>query len=243
MTISVLVNGASGKMGAETVRAVEADPELLLVGQAYRGSVLSEVIQQTQPEVVIDFTTPESVFSNALTIIEANKHPIIGTTGLSPDQIQELTTLCQQKKLGGLIAPNFAIGVILMMRFASEAIRYFPHTEIIELHHDAKKDSPSGTAIKTAQMMAKNRPEIPAKQTTKETIPHSQGAQCEGISIHSVRLPGLVAHEAILFGGPGEILTIKHDAMDRKCFMTGVLLACKKVTALNKLVYGLENLL
>lgn len=244
-TISILINGAFGKMGLETVKAIEQDSALSLVGQIGRGSSLAQVIQETQPQVVIDFTTPEIVFANALTIIEAGKHPVIGTTGLSHAQIQELKAGCAEKKLGGIIAPNFAIGVILMMRFASEAIRYFPQAEIIELHHDAKRDAPSGTAIKTAQMMAKNRPsEVLSHQTTvKETLLHSRGAECDGIPIHAVRLPGLVAHEMILFGGQGEVLTLKHDAMDRKCFMAGILLACKKVVTLTELIYGLEHLL
>lgn len=243
MPITILVNGASGKMGSETVRTLEENADFTLVGKAHRDNDLEQMINDTQPEVVIDFTTPEVVFSNAKIIINAGKHPVIGTTGLSDGQIQELISLCHQKKLGGIIAPNFAIGVILMMKFASEAIQYFPHTEIIELHHDTKKDTPSGTAIKTAKMMAKNRKEIPLKKTMKETLLHSQGAECEGIPIHSVRLPGLIAHEAIMFGGQGELLTIKHDTMDRKCFMAGVLLACKKVMKLNELVYGLEHLL
>jgi 4-hydroxy-tetrahydrodipicolinate reductase len=243
MTISILINGAFGKMGLETVKAVEQDASLTLVGQIGRGSKLAQVIMETQPEVVIDFTTPEAVFDNALTIIEAGKHPVIGTTGLSNAQIDTLKARCAEKKLGGIIAPNFAIGVILMMKFASEAIRYFPQAEIIELHHDAKRDTPSGTAIKTAQMMAKNRDNLSDPKAVKETILHSRGAQCEGIPIHAVRLPGLVAHEMILFGGQGEVLTIKHDAMDRKCFMAGVLLACKKVVTLNELIYGLEHLL
>lgn len=243
MTISVLINGAFGKMGTETVKAIENDPELMLVGKAGKDANLHQFIQETQPQVVIDFTTPAAVFSNALTIIEAGKSPVIGTTGLSDAQIAELTALCREKKIGGLIAPNFAIGVILMMRFASEAIRYFPHAEIIELHHDTKLDAPSGTAIKTAKMMAKERLTFPLKKSVKENLPGSQGAEYEGIPIHAVRLPGLLAHEMVLFGGAGEVLTIKHDSMDRKCFMAGVLLACKKVISLTELVYGLEYLL
>lgn len=242
MTIKILVNGASGKMGTETVKAVENDAELTLVAKGGKNTNLKELIQTTLPDVVVDFTTPTAAFSNALTIIEAGKHPVIGTTGFSESQITELKTLCKERQLGGIIAPNFAIGVILMMRFASEAIRYFPDAEIIELHHDAKLDSPSGTAIKTAQMMAENRAETSIKNMTTENIP-SRGTNYHGIPIHAVRLPGLLAHQMIMFGGQGEVLTIKHDATDRKCFMAGILFACKKVIHLNELIYGLEHLL
>ena len=242
MTIKILVNGASGKMGTETVKAVENDAELKLVAKGGRDTNLKELIQTTQPDVVVDFTTPTAGFSNALTIIEAGKHPVIGTTGFSESQIAELKTLCKKQQLGAIIAPNFAIGVILMMRFASEAIRYFPNAEIIELHHDAKLDSPSGTAIKTAQMMAENRAETPIKNLTTENM-SSRGTNYYGIPIHAVRLPGLLAHEMVIFGGQGEILTIKQDTTDRKCFMAGILMACKKVIHLNELIYGLEHLL
>lgn len=243
MTIKVLVNGALGKMGLETVKAVENDPELTLVAQGGKNHNLQQLIEDTQPEVVIDFTAPEVAFANTLTIIEAGKHPVIGTTGFSEAQIDEIKTLCKQKNIGGIIAPNFAIGVILMMQFASQAIRYFPNVEIIELHHDAKRDAPSGTAIKTAQMMVKNRTKSQSAQTVKETLPGSRGANYQEIPIHAVRLPGLIAHQMVLFGGEGELLTIKHDTTDRKCFMAGVLLACKKVVQLNELVYGLEQLI
>lgn len=243
MAIKILVNGAAGKMGIEAVKAIENDAELTLVAKGSRETNLKELIQTTLPNVVVDFTTPTVAFSNALTIIEAGKHAVIGTTGFSEDQIAELKTLCQTRKLGAIIAPNFAIGVILMMRFASEAIRYFPTAEIIELHHDAKLDAPSGTAIKTAQMMTENRVATSRKNATTESTSPSRGANYQGIPIHAVRLPGLVAHQMVMFGGQGEVLTIKHDAMDRKCFMAGVLLACKQVIHLHELIYGLEHLL
>ena len=245
MAIKILVNGALGKMGSETVKAVEKDPELKLVAKGDKDTNLEQLIETTQPDVVVDFTTPMTAFSNALTIIKAGKHPVIGTTGLSETQISDLKILCEQQRLGAIVAPNFAIGVILMMRFAAEAIRYFPHAEIIELHHDAKLDAPSGTAIKTAQMMAKNRNINVIKNLTKENAMnnHSRGKNYDDIPVHAVRLPGLLAHQMVIFGGQGEILTLKHDTTDRKCFMGGVLLACKKVLHLHELIYGLEHLL
>lgn len=241
MNIRVLVNGAHGKMGSEVVKALQNNPEFKLVGEGDHHTKLSELIQSTDPQVVVDFTNPNAVFENTKTILEAGKHPVIGTTGLSETQIETLKK--QAQKIGGIIAPNFAIGVILMMQFAREAARYFPHAEIIELHHDTKLDAPSGTAIKTAQMMIENRTPCPAGKTEKENLPGSRGADYQGIPIHAVRLPGLIGHQMILFGGEGEVLTLKHDAMDRKCFMAGVLLACRKVMTLDKLVYGLEHLL
>jgi 4-hydroxy-tetrahydrodipicolinate reductase len=243
MTIKILVNGAAGKMGVETVKAVEKDAQLELVAKGDKNSNLKQLIQTSSPDVVVDFTTPAAAFLNAVTIIEAGKHPVIGTTGFSESQISELKTLCKERQLGGIIAPNFAIGVILMMRFASEAIRYFPNAEIIELHHDTKLDAPSGTAIKTAQMIAQNRTGSSIKNTSTENITSGRGTTYQGIPIHAIRLPGLVAHQMVMFGGQGEVLTIKHDATDRKCFMAGVLLACKKVVHLNELVYGLEGLI
>jgi 4-hydroxy-tetrahydrodipicolinate reductase len=246
MPIKVLVNGARGKMGSEVVKAVTNDAELTLVAEGDEHTILLELIKLHQPQVVVDFTNPNAVFSNALTIIEAGKHPVIGTTGLTEAQMDELKARAKKNGIGGIIAPNFAIGVILMMQFAREAARYFPHAEIIELHHDKKLDAPSGTAIKTAQMMVENRTESPENllnTTEKQNLEGSRGAIYQGIPIHAVRLPGLVAHQMILFGAEGEVLTLKHDAMDRKCFMAGVLLACKKVVTLNELVYGLEQIL
>lgn len=243
MTIHILVNGAFGKMGAMTVQAIEHDSELTLVGKSGKKTHLAELIQTTQPDVVVDFTAPDVAFHNACTIIEAGKRAVIGTTGFTLDEIDQLKTRCAEQQLGSIIAPNFAIGVILLMRFAKEASRYFPQAEIIEFHHDAKLDAPSGTALKTAEMMAENRVTCPEKKPVKENFQGSRGANYQGIPIHAIRLPSLVAHQAVLFGGTGEVLTLKHDAMDRQCFMPGVVLACKKVMQLNQLIYGLENLL
>lgn len=225
--IKILISGAQGRMGKEAVIAIEADPAFTLVGVSLRHQNLSEQIQQYKPDVVLDLTIPEVVYEHCETIIAHNVHPVIGTTGLTPTQIQHLQTLCTKKQLGGIIAPNFSMGVMLMMKMAAMAAQYLPHAEIIELHHEKKLDAPSGTAIRTAQIIAENRSEPGLKP----------------VPIHSVRLPGLLAHQRIIFGGSFESLEIKQDSYDRKSFMPGVIMACKKVMTLNQLVYGLENLL
>lgn len=220
MAINIIVNGAHGRMGQETVAAIKADPELHLVGALNHGDSLSDNIKALKPDVVIDFTVPDSVFQNSKTIIECSARPVIGTTGLTLAQIEELQHMCQSKKLGGIIAPNFSLGAVLMMRMAQLAAPYFPNAEIIEYHHPAKKDAPSGTSIKTAQLMG--YPDLP---------------------IHSVRLPGYVASQTVIFGGDEETLTIHHNSTHRKAFMPGVRMACKKVMTLDGLVYGLEKLI
>ncbi len=243
MTIRVIVNGADGKMGRETVKAVERDEELKLVAKTGLRDDLAHVIAQTKANVVIDFTTASAGFTNASIIIAAGAHPVIGTTGFLPDQIQELQKRCAKQKLGGIIAPNFSIGAILMMRFAKQAAHYYSHVEIIEMHHTGKEDSPSGTAIKTAEMIVAGRKELIPIKKSRETFPHARGANFEEIAIHSVRLPGLVAHQAVLFGGRGETLTIRHDSIHRESYMAGVKLSCKKVMEIDHLVYGLDNFL
>lgn len=217
--IKVIVNGAKGRMGAETVKAVSADPELELVAQTDLGDDLSETIINTKAEVVVDFTIPKVVVNNVKQIITAGAHAVVGTTGLTQENLKDLGSLCAKNNVNCLVAPNFAIGAVLMMKFAAEAIKYMPNAEIIELHHDKKLDKPSGTAIKTAHLMGKDVP------------------------IHSVRLPGLVAHQEVIFGGVGQTLTIRHDSITRESFMPGVVMAIKKVQSLKGLVYGLEKVL
>ncbi|MGK5095495.1 4-hydroxy-tetrahydrodipicolinate reductase [Deltaproteobacteria bacterium TL4] len=239
----VLVNGAKGRMGQETVKAITADVELELVAQTDLENNLSETIKETGAQVVVDFTTASSSYENTKLILESGARPVIGTSGLLPEQIKELQELCLQKNSGGLIAPNFAIGAVLMMKFAKEAARYLPHVEIIELHHDRKADAPSGTALKTADMIAESRQYTPQPLEEKELLAGARGAKAQNIHIHSIRLPGLVAHQEVLFGGQSQTLSIRHDSIHRDSFMPGVCLACKKVMKLRELVYGLENLL
>jgi len=229
MTIKVLINGASGKMGQAVNHAVLADPLLSLVGGIGSSDDLSLEIKNTTPDVVIDFTTPGAVYNNTLTIIEANVHPVIGTTGFTTDQISDCQQKANEKKLGGLIAPNFSLAAVLMMQCAKTVSQYFPDAEIIEYHHPEKKDAPSGTAIKTRELMMQHA--------------ESNGTEQKDIPIHSVRLPGVIANQEIIFGGQNETLSIKHNTLDRTCFMPGVLMACKKVMELDRLCYGLEEIL
>lgn len=243
MEIKVLINGARGKMGQEAVKAISQHSLLTLAGEANREDNLAAAINATQAQVVLDLTTASAAYQNALAIIEAGAHPVIGTSGLLPEQIQELQQRCAAKKLGGIIAPNFSIGAILMMRFAQMAAPYFPQVEIIELHHDGKEDAPSGTAIKTAHMIAAARKINNAPKVVKDIIPGSRGALVNNIPVHAIRLPGIVATQEVLFGGQGETLSIKDFAINREAYMPGICLACQKVTELTELVYGLEHLL
>jgi 4-hydroxy-tetrahydrodipicolinate reductase len=194
--------------------------------------------------VVVDFTRAEAAFANAQKALGAGVSPVVGTTGMSPEQIDTLRRLAEERSTGAIVAPNFALGAVLLMRFAAQAARYLPEVEIIELHHEKKADAPSGTAIKTAEMIrAARAPERVARPTETILVDGSRGGDFDGIRIHSVRLPGYVAHEEVIFGGVGQTLTLRHDSIDRISFMPGVLMACKRVRGLNRLVYGLEHLL
>jgi 4-hydroxy-tetrahydrodipicolinate reductase len=244
MPINILVNGAFGRMGQMTVKTIAEHPDFALVGQTGREYDLQKSIKDSKAQVVIDFTHPGSVFENTKNIIAAGARPVIGTSGLSLDEVHTLQALCAKQKLGGVIAPNFSLGAVLMMKYAQEIVKYLPNVEIIEMHHDRKIDSPSGTAIRSADMLADACKTVNQSiQTSRETIPNTRGANYRGIPIHAVRLPGLLAHQQIIFGGNGETLTLRHDSIDRACFMPGVCLACEKVMALDKLVYGLEHIL
>lgn len=243
MAICVIVNGALGKMGEETCKAIKNDPEFFLAGKACKNDNLSAMVKSTQAQVVVDFTNAHCAYHNACVIIEAGAHPVIGTTGFSAEQIHDLTQRCAQKKLGGIIAPNFSLGAVLMMKYARDCAHYLPNVEIIEMHHDEKIDAPSGTAIKTAEMIAETRAKSTSRVIEKELLTGARGGIAHDIHIHSVRLPGLVAHQAVIFGNRGETLTIRHDMLHRQAAMAGVILACKKVFELKTLVYGLENIL
>lgn len=239
----ILVNGAAGKMGQETVKALGAAEGFLVVAQAGRQDDLSAIIKQSQAEVVVDFTVPATAFDNALAIIAAGARPVIGTTGISPEQVELLTLRCAEKGLGGIVAPNFAIGALLAMQYAKDCARYFSSVEIIELHHNQKVDAPSGTALRTAELIAAVKAKAPVNEYEEEAIPGARGALYHDIPIHSVRLPGLLAHQMVMFGDTGEVLTIRHDASNRTAYMPGVCLACRKVMELDHLVYGLEHIL
>lgn len=244
MTIRVLVNGAFGRMGQMVTKAITAHPGLELAGQTGREYDLKQSIKDSKAQVVVDFTLPAAVYKNTQTIIEAGAHPVIGTTGLTSDQIKSLQKQCADAKLGGIIAPNFSLGAVLVMKAAREIAKYIPNVEVIEMHHEAKVDSPSGSAMRAVEMMSENLANPNALICElHENIPGARGATLHGVPIHAVRLPGLLAHLEILFGNPGETITLRNDAMDRQCYMPGVCLACEKVVKLDKLVYGLEQIL
>ena len=255
MTIKVIIAGFKGKMGSTAVQMVKDDQELelaaLLDPFAAEDQVdgvpvftRKEALIGFEADVWVDFTTPKFAYENTRFALENGFAPVVGTTGFTPEEIQELTSLSEEKKLGGLIAPNFAIGAILLMQFAAQAAKYFPNLEIIELHHDKKKDAPSGTAVKTAELVSQARTSLQqGAADEEELIAGARGAAFDGFRIHSVRLPGLVAHQEVIFGAQGEGLTIRHDSYDRISFMSGVNLAIKEVIKREKLVYGLEHLL
>ena len=242
--IRVLVNGAKGRMGQEVVKAVTAAADLELVDQTDLGDDLIARIKASQAQSVVDFTTAAVAFENTRKILEAGVHPVVGTSGLLAEQVAELQQLAKDKDIGGLIAPNFAIGAVLLMKYAQDAAKYLPDVEVIELHHNRKADAPSGTAVKTAQLIAEARQEIPkALVEEKELFEGARGSEVHGVRVHSLRLPGLVAHQEVIFGGTGETLTIRHDSIHRESFMPGVCLACRKVIGTQQLFYGLEHLL
>ena len=255
MTINVIIAGFKGRMGSTAVEMVKQDQELQVAAlldpfaeekEADGIPVFTnkESMQGISADVWVDFTTPQVAYENTRFAIENGFAPVVGTTGFTQEQITELSALSAEKNIGGLIAPNFAIGAILLMEFAAKASKYFPDLEIIELHHDKKKDAPSGTAIKTAELI--NQVRQPKKQGAadeSETLAGARGAEFAGFRIHSVRLPGLVAHQEVIFGAAGEGLTLRHDSYDRSSFMSGVNLGIKEVVKRNQLVYGLEHLL
>lgn len=242
--IKVLVNGARGKMGSETVKAVLREGDLDLVGQTDMGDDLEKAIKESGAGVAVDFTHPSTVMESVKKILQNKAHAVVGTTGLSSSDLAEIENLCKKNRVNCLVAPNFAVGAVLMMKFAKEAAHFMPEVEIIELHHEKKADSPSGTAIKTAEMILADRESVKREPVKSiEKIKNARGGELGGIHIHSVRLQGLVAHQEVIFGGLGQTLKIRHDTISRESFMPGVIMAVRKVGNLKGLVYGLENLL
>jgi 4-hydroxy-tetrahydrodipicolinate reductase len=224
--INVVVAGAAGRMGSTVCAAVEGAEDMELVGKAdpALGTSLTESLDESRPDVVVDFSIPDAVFQNAMLCLDRGVHVVVGTTGMSPEQVGELDAVAGRSEANCFIAPNFAIGAVLMMEAAKLVAPHMPDCEIVELHHDQKLDAPSGTSKRTAELIA--------GETGRDDPP-----------IHSVRLPGLVAHQEIVFGGLGQTLTIRHDSIARESFMPGVLLAVRKVGELDGLVVGLEHLL
>lgn len=241
--IKVGVLGARGRMGSEVVKAVTDAPDLELVASLDLGDSLDALVSNGA-QVVVDFTTPDSVMANLEFLISHNINAVIGTTGFDDARITRINSLLASSKSGVLIAPNFAIGAVLMMEFATKAAKYFESAEIIELHHPNKVDAPSGTAARTADLMSKSRKEAglaPMPDATSTSLEGARGASVGDIPVHSVRLRGLVAHQEVLLGGIGETLSIRHDSIDRVGFMPGVLLGIRQVVTHPGLTFGLEN--
>lgn len=196
------------------------------------------------PDVLVEFAPGRAAVEHTRAALEAGVHPVVGGTGIAMDEIERLRDLAAQRRIGAVIAPNFAIGAVLMMEFARMAAPFMPHAEVIELHHDRKRDAPSGTAAKTAHLIAEARGTAPPPAVhEEEMVPGVRGGQTEGVRVHSVRLPGLGAHQEVIFGGPGQTLTIRHDSLNEESFMPGLMLAIRRVRDLPGLVFGLEHLL
>ena len=255
------VVGAGGRMGAEVCRAIEEADDLDLVAAidpSYAGADLREVagidrdltiadsldaLRQAQVEVAVEFTGPASVGANLRWLLEHGIHAVVGATGLRDEDLERAREAATAGAAHAVVAPNFAIGAVLLMQFAAAAARHLPHAEVIELHHDAKLDAPSGTALRTAELIADARGPSPRTPAGDERHPGARGYEHQAVRVHSVRLPGLVAHQEVVFGGVGQTLTIRHDSLDRRSFMPGVLLACREVAQVDGVVVGLEHLL
>ena len=259
--IRVCVVGAAGRMGSETVRAVCAAEDMevaLAIDQSAGHRALSEVcgceaagtIAATLPskiegcDVMVEFTHAESATAHAVHAASCGVSPVIGASGLTSAQQDSVSEACRAGGVGGILVPNFAIGAVLMMRFAAEAARWFPNAEVIEMHHDKKVDAPSGTGIRTAELISEARRSARNPDPTKQVkYEGARGSLVRDVPVHSVRLPGLVAHQTVMFGGEGEVLTVRHDSMNRLSFMPGVLLAVRRVRELDGFVVGLDELM
>jgi 4-hydroxy-tetrahydrodipicolinate reductase len=260
--ITVAVHGALGKVGREIIAGIPRNPDLSLVAgvdnQAKTDCIpvpgttiivplykdLDSLLQKNCPQVIVDFSIYEAAVSAARQALSKGVHMVIGTTGISAQELSELDKLAKASNAGAVVAANFALGAAVLMHLAGIAARFFDHAEIIELHHNQKADAPSGTSLATATGMIKSRgkPFI-HNMTKKENLAGTRGGQVEGITIHSVRLPGLVASEEVIFGGEGQTLTLRHDTINRECYLPGVVIAVRKVVNIRGLVFGLEHLL
>jgi 4-hydroxy-tetrahydrodipicolinate reductase len=258
----VVVNGALGRMGQEVARAVLADSDLRFVGavegnapQPYFpvpeypelipfSSNLGSLIEKTCPDVVVDFTRAQVAMDSARVALSRKVRLVTGTTGLTDDDIEEISQLCETHGVGAVVAANFSLGAVLLMHLAQIASRFFANAEIIELHHDKKLDAPSGTALATARLMAQARASgFVHSSTEKEVLPGVRGGEVGGLAIHSIRLPGVMAAQEVVFGGKGQTLTLRHDATSRESYMPGVILAVKEVMKSERLIVGLDKLM
>lgn len=263
MTKEVIVNGARGKMGQEVVKLLNRTDGLKLVGAVDKADVgedihkllgisapaveikpdLAEAISKTDPDAVVDFTTPQIVMENIETGLESEVDMVVGTTGITEADIDKIEDWTEEVEAKVIIAPNFAVGAILMMKFSQMAAKYLDQAEIVELHHDQKLDAPSGTAIKTAELINEVQNTSEKEVDEIEKLTGARGGEEGNVNIHSVRLAGLVAHQEVLFGGVGQTLKIRHDSINRRSFMPGVELALEKLDKVDGVVYGLENLM
>lgn len=261
MAVRVGVVGAGGRMGSEVCRAVAGAEDLELVAAvdpSHAGRPLTAVagvedelevaaelaaVTAASCDVVVEFTGPDSVGANLRWLLEQGVHVVVGATGIDAADLEAARRLAAEGEANALVAPNFAIGAVLLMQLAVRAAPHLPHVEVVELHHDGKADAPSGTALRTAELIADARTSAPEVPLGDDAHPGARGADHHGVRVHSVRLPGLVAHQEVVFGGTGQTLTIRHDSLDRTSFMPGVLLACREVGGLDGLVVGLEHLL
>lgn len=243
--IRVAVGGHHGKVGSVLATAFAAEPGIEYVGGVGRGDDLAVFLREKRPRAFVDFTRPSEVMHNALAAVASGAAPMIGTTGLSTQDVDKLETACKDKHVGGIVAPNFAVGAVLMMHLADIAAPFFDAAEVIEMHHAGKLDAPSGTALSTARRLAAKRGAKPFshRRAEKETLAGTRGGEEGGVAVHSVRLPGLVADQEVIFGLPGQTLTIAHRTTSREAYVPGVLLAIRRVTAEPHFYRGLDELL
>ncbi|MBR6126144.1 4-hydroxy-tetrahydrodipicolinate reductase [bacterium] len=245
----IAVCGANGRMGQEVIKAVNSAEDMTLVAKIDINNgefaTISDAMESVDIDILVDFTQPKSIYENALFCLTNGINIVVGTTGLTDEQIEELKKLSETNGLGCLIAPNFSTGAVLMMKFAQIAAKYFNNAEIIELHHNQKKDAPSGTAVKTAQMMSEANENFTTGNCAEvETIKGARGANSyNNIHIHSVRMPGFMASQEVILGSNGQTLKIRHDSTDRECYMPGVLLGIRYIAENKKFVYGLDNIM
>lgn len=261
LPIKVVVHGALGKVGREVVKAVCQEPGMQVVGAVEQkttedhlplpdgsgtipfSSNLENILTSCRPNVLVDFTIAQATMPAVRMATKHATNMVIGTTGLTADNLKEIEQLAMAHKVGIIVAPNFALGAVLMVHMAKVAAKYLDYAEIIELHHHLKVDSPSGTALSTARAMAQARGRPFHRPPEQGKVSNSRGEQVEGVTIHSVRLPGLLAHQEVLFGGQGQTLSIRHDTISRECFLPGIILAIKEVVKRQGLIYGLDTLL
>ena len=243
--IRVVIAGHHGKVGSMLAAAFQAEPGIEYVGGVGAGDDLAAFLREKRPHALVDFTRPSVALHNALVAVAAGAAPVVGTTGIPSDGIDKLEVACRDKRVGGIVAPNFAIGAVLMMHLADIAAPHFAAAEIVEMHHDAKLDAPSGTALSTAKRLAARRGDRPFthQKPEKETLAGTRGGEEGNVAVHSIRLPGFVADQEVIFGLPGQTLTITHRTTSREAYVPGVLLAIRMVTADPRFYRGLDQLL